>query len=788
MMVMSNKVGSIMKQHSIVIRTYEDYKTYFGDKYCEGKNIKKQFYSDSFVFYFENCFDHPNILRGFEQIKEKYKNIIYIQSVIIMSREQIVKVNIQKSQDYAAFYDEFIDVIESNYIIKKKYWGFEFRFEICYLDDKINEFLIHNYILLRYKLLNSYYNFKLYIYGDENNQKSHIARITTYVADCETIIKDSIFFNGFPLFHKEMNIGKLFPAMFIDEETLRFLRDPINPNVWDRIVELNKIESNSFDELEDSEQYTKHWFLLQVCKKYLFEQFDNNESNKYTQLRRSVFRSKKFKNHILRIPLLATILFAQYDYFYRNSMLRKYKDNIGRYKLNWADLILDIQENQDYDSYKKYKEMCKNDENIKTLIKFRYFDKTKGVPNLEEENIIIHKVIISEVFEATTIAEGLLQLMENAVEHAKGGLLSIRIRENREQQDSSYLLKEYNQYFTRLNDIEGAKFYLEVKLSDIAETNLKRTFLNNIKIRCTDNPMLKGWYEKYEEAFENCTDIFSPFFSPDEHVKSAWNSYYEISDNQVHHFGLQIFDSIITTKNGLLNISGHGDEYTQKNCKIDSDINIKGTSYRILLPINQLYKHNKSIIVDTVREKIIDYNMIDEYRINGFFNVFEPKWIDILKFIKEYRNGESGKELVVSKIAKCFSDSYKGGKCLLLIDYNMLDYTANYAIELLLKGLFIFILSDTQNNIPISIINLNSHALLEASRIVALFYGKSGEAVKSMENTQIYMRGNDIGEEILFSGNNLNRNADRLRRVAMTRGLMFEYWQIAQMLMQRTVE
>ena len=94
-------------------------------------------------------------------------------------------------------------------------------------------------------------------------------------------------------------------------------------------------------------------------------------------------------------------------------------------------------------------------------------------------------------------------------------------------------------------------------------------------------------------------------------------------------------------------------------------------------------------------------------------------------------------------------------------------------------------LRNNDNVPPAAIINLSSHALLEASRLIALFYDKEGLSTDKMERIQIFLQGLDVGEEILFAGSNLNRNADRLKRIAMTRGIMFDYWQIANILIRR---
>lgn len=768
-----------MKTHAILIKQFSDYKTKFGDVYCHKRNIIREFHKDRFLFYFEDDTCKSELLIGYKQIEEYYRDIIDIKPIIL--------ININNSQDYSLYYDNYVSISETGCFVKNEYKNFTFQFRIfCSPNNKINEFLIHNYVLLCYKMIKTHPWIRLDIICEEGieQEKNDIARITTYVSDCIPEIKKSISFNKKELFHKEMNIGKLFPAMYIDREMLNLLRTPITSNIWDKIVNSPKISFDTFSEEPQDVYFKKHWFLFQVCKKYLFSEFDGNKSKKYTEMRNATFANDKFKSHVLKIPFLALILFAQYDCFYRSSLLKEYKKKSGKVQLNWNDFIVNLQETQSYDTYCKYKKMCETDDDIKTLIKFKTYDKSSVVPDFSQDNVFIHEKIISELFEATTIAEGLLQLLENAVEHAQGGLLSIRIRENKDQ-DRDYLVAEYNQYFKKIKLVEVAKFYLEIKISDVSALNIKKTFLNNIKLRGRENNDLSAWYNEYHGIFDENDRIYELFFDPDYKVKAAWEKYYEISDNQVHHFGLQIFDSIITAKNGLFHISGHDDVYSSRQYDIDNDKKIEGTSYRILLPINQNYREHKNIIVDTMQEKWIDFERLDLYKNNEKYMVYQPNWIEILSIIGDYETGKEKKETAISKISASFTNNCKRNH-LLWINYQCLNESANYVTELIVKGIMLFLLRNGGVPHPIAMVNLPSHTLLEICRIIALFYDKNGQASNSMRNVQIYLKGNDVGEEILFCGNNINKSADRLRRIAMTRGIMFDYWQVAHMLMCRS--
>ena len=74
-------------------------------------------------------------------------------------------------------------------------------------------------------------------------------------------------------------------------------------------------------------------------------------------------------------------------------------------------------------------------------------------------------------------------------------------------------------------------------------------------------------------------------------------------------------------------------------------------------------------------------------------------------------------------------------KYMLLLDCSSLKKCANYKLELLIKGLLLF-LFDCDEKPPVAIFNLASHDLLEISRIIALFYNKQGKSTKNMKNNK----------------------------------------------------
>ena len=104
-------------------------------------------------------------------------------------------------------------------------------------------------------------------------------------------------------------------------------------------------------------------------------------------MRKTAFSSSRFKECIKRVPLIAILIFAQYDHYYRSSMLKKYKDLIGMAHLTYTDFVVALQSAQDYQRYLKYQEML-SENNIKSLI---VYDNTQV--NLVDE-IIKSKIFI----------------------------------------------------------------------------------------------------------------------------------------------------------------------------------------------------------------------------------------------------------------------------------------------------------------------------------------------------------------------------------------------------------
>ena len=259
-------------------------------------------------------------------------------------------------------------------------------------------------------------------------------------------------------------------------------------------------------------------------------------------------------------------------------------------------------------------------------------------------------------------------------------------------------------------------------------------------------------------------------------------------------------------KNGGLCVSGHNRIYNNPQysgegilCEDELDIRIPGTSYRILLPLNHESISSNNVIVDTSFDRLLQWNEMDSFR---HHNSQEINQVSVnaldgrLDFMGIIQNREKRVEALAEKIHDQIKDRIKGnkGKHLFVFAINDILSASRKNIsaiteEELIKGILLFLLKWQENSDletpPIAIVGLSSTSLLEVTRIIALFYDKKGEPTEGMKSIQIYLKGDKVGEEILFAGNNINQTADRITRLALTRGNSAEYFSIAQSLLSR---
>ncbi len=659
------------------------------------------------------------------------------------------------------------------------------------------------------------------------------------------------------------SVGKLPPAVYIKNAVdLRFFQQPLRKNTWDKICyrQISRRNDSKYDVIgpdtfnSDEECESKFWPYLRLCQKYLFEEFDDNTSKAYTLLRRAAYSSEEFYcKYVSQIPFLALFVFAVYDNFYRSNLLMNFKKECGRknYSLRVEDLVLSMQGLQDNKMFKKYEEI-KHKYDIKNLVTEYNTD------DFGKTTVVLHKSITAEVFECISISEGLLQILENAVIHANGGLLSLRVYSRAKGLDTNLAKKadhiEYldSTYGTQYFHYTNSDFYLEVQLSDISDKSIPQKFIDNIETdpKRFDEIMKILSFDKMQyNAIKECINL-SYFFTDnmntivknvsgkfDANIKNAREllgqfrrAFYRVDKNLVHHYGLEIFNSIISSRDGIFSVCGYNEVYDNLDNVINkayeevddfkskysgnvaydelmqymkgyvdhmrkNDIEnvrkiiqknkaLPGTTYRILIPLN----HNEAV----------SYNSSDSFTESDTKN--DNKWVpmyfdysksyNIFQEIKSISNKQHNinlfHDMLKCSFYKELHDENRNEKTLVLCLNipEILNKTggvngdANH-FEEIIKGVLLFALETLKDEkvdiLPIAIVNLNPFQLIEAARLISIYYTKRGSKSGGVfDRMPIYLKCINEANEVIFADSDVNEVQNRILKTAMKNGIMFD--------------
>lgn len=613
---------------------------------------------------------------------------------------------------------------------------------------------LHNYMLICIKYKKYYQSVILNLTSKANSiSEDDKYRIKAYVS-ANLDDKFYVVFNNELLINDMSSVGKLPPAIYVTKENeYTFLKTPLPKEIWLKFIEkettsseVKPINSMSFVGVEEV-QAQKYWPMLRMCQKFLFDEFLYSKSKAYTDLKIKLYSSEEFYDqYVCRIPFLALCIFASYDNFFRNELLQKYKEKTGINRFSEKDLIISKQKEQKWKSFEKY-ESIKKEFNI---------DIKNLIVDINDDLITIHKTVELEIFEAIMISEGILQILENAVLHAGGGLLSMRIYSRAKGIKNQKLVNEnhenylINTYGMNYLDYLKTNFFLEVYISDLSNMSIPQNFIKKHP-EIQEYLEINGWeldlryfFTKFTKVNKraNCDNQTEKEIDKNNEIK---RKFYETSENIVFHYGLDIFSSIITSRAGLFMVEGYNDSYDnvedlygsvyenidalissddetitkifqlsncgleqieerrkkdietlRKNLQRNKDLN--GTSYRILLPLNhsQTDNYNYSNSEFGLKENITKLNEENEI----------PVVINVNKILheKELNNPKSEsysinlKEENVKKIAKVIDENYsdidlRKGKCVCINLYeNGVEREVDTHFEEIIKGLVLFAL------------------------------------------------------------------------------------------------
>lgn len=387
--------------------------------------------------------------------------------------------------------------------------------------------------------------------------------------------------------------------------------------------------------------------------------------------------------------------------------------------------------------------------------------------------------IDQEIFNARDMAEGLLQILENIHHSEMGkGYFCLRVHTDIEERSKKYLRKEYSTYMKGWEEQESRpvpRDYLEIRVADFSHCSIPVQFFTDFRKRMVKaSNKEKLIYEEIEKQAEELK--VSSFFGTS---TDFWDKYNEITENVIHHYGLQIFESLVSCYDGYFRVrsQSEGELQHEKELyvthKMEEDLEkaIPGTQYDILIPFRkQAQMQNLSLNIN------INYTegLLKGYNDNVCKDIelVEESCTNILREIKDNypeMSYQEIKELAVQTL----SDQLKYLINKKAINKRIVHFSAQKIplsrIELFCKAVMSVIAQkNEEQSFYAMITDCTTAHFVEITRMMTLFYNKQG--VNSlMKNVQIFMSGKNDGEEFLITGANLGEAVGSTEKLAFAR-------------------
>ncbi len=611
----------------------------------------------------------------------------------------------------------------------------------------------------------------------------------------------------------------LLPLLTVNGDLLKLFQSPVTPGVWEKVknYSTDKISGEKAEEI-----------LFYLCHRFLFGEIEDEDC--LNKLRKITFSREDFFRAVQGLPLLSLLVFALFDYQYRTDLAKQYKAEIRGesgcgVRLVVSDFLNELQDLQKYDRYQAHCRLQEIGLDNKTLLSIApgtlyrkrgaepglvlkkggemvsqtaflkqmleelkesgspatpEYDLPKGENSLLSQ-LSLHPRLVGELYEAVTVTEGLLQLLENVVFHAqktsapmaKGGegtgLLSIHIHRcdpedgrGGTEDDRADLEKHYSEYMASQRELQSGeaggqfrrttRYYLEIKIADLSTTDIAKKFKDNHR-NFINGSSLKGTFASFH---------LKSFFAPTTDENQAWESFYEESAHVVNHYGLQIFNSIVRSKKGFFYVTSQDYLYNNlvEGARLPNAPFVTGTGYTILLPLHTSYTHEKNIY-----DSMLGYDLSGTPKRSAAAVCYE----EIPKMEKSIGSAKD-KESYIDQISRAFE--HEEEYLIHVIDASQLS-----SIECTVKGLIFYIYHHKGSELHFAFIHCKTHEIVNIVRLFSLFYNRQAEN-KYMKQVQVYIRGEKVGEELLLFGEKLPEVENNIAKIACMRGILYENYEI----------
>jgi len=448
------------------------------------------------------------------------------------------------------------------------------------------------------------------------------------------------------------------------------------------------------------------------------------------------------------------------------------------------------------------------------------------------------------IINAMDMADGINQLIENIVFHAgydddkQGvGFLYLRVHSN----EAGYLRNQYNYYFkgydnrTKLIFNEENNEYQETKSeysilsqtmhdigstlsiieqqhnvteisSIIEETATRQKKRENIRhlleVRLSDysgKNMCSVFYQKMKdrkqfdlaEKYESIKTVKS-FFSPSKDEYEFWQEYFNVPENVIHHYGLQLFYELLSSNDGCMiaQSMGSGDQLPLENSAFTTsgdsllstnlsptvDDFFPGTHFAFLIPFITQQQRGYSYI-----NTQIDYRISDD--IIEKTKTYDKDDEAIGRYIKELKKptkaaSQEEKETRIANLYRILDDrSTQMQFPNFSVDYKYLFYHfdadevefGTRSLEIFAKSIMSLIANRSDTELRIALSNCNSSVMISIIRMFSVFYDRNGEN-GLLEKVQLYLCGQDSRDEFTLIGKNLRASLTAQLKLSVARG------------------
>lgn len=389
------------------------------------------------------------------------------------------------------------------------------------------------------------------------------------------------------------------------------------------------------------------------------------------------------------------------------------------------------------------------------------FYNDSNLEDLEEhdkkQDFTMISALKQDLLYARDLADGIVQLLENVIIHATRGIGLFAIEAVCSGNSSK---------------VNSFRFWI----GDYSEKNMIENFKLNIMglKRKKQFKLYRSDLDYIKESLDN-KDI-SFFFNQDK--DETWDMYNQLPGIIAHHYGLQLFQSLVICNKGVFQVQSHKLIYRSDGRKARKQPIIRGTQYNIEIPID----HKLSMTTTGIDSNVNYTNVMDlNYYIKKCYDLDKRFMNSAYSSIKENlfyagSNIAEQKEGVINYIkdslGKIIDSTIDDA-----LDYSGIIYWLDASkiminrVELLCKAIVLFMSQTKQINYNFSFINCSEYFIVEMVRMFSVFYGKNGE-FKYIKNVQIYFSGgrNNAGLEFILAGNSLKRVVSNAQKYAFFSG------------------